>query len=95
MLLWINQIFRPARVTARPQIAEGDASVESIWLRIRDRLSITLKMTKLSNVESVAMSELRALKQILEVDVPKLRRLAAPLDYSDMARRGYTYTGAQ
>ena len=40
------------------------------------------------------MSELRALKQILEVDVPKLRRLAAPLDYSDMARRGYTYTGA-
>ena len=48
-------------------------------------------MMDLGSIEKVSESELTALREIVENKVPELRRLAAPLDYSEMIRRGYGF----
>mmetsp|Transcript_57897 Transcript_57897/g.131205 ORF Transcript_57897/g.131205 Transcript_57897/m.131205 type:complete len:393 (+) Transcript_57897:559-1737(+) len=72
------------------QMAEGDAFVVSVWQRIRDRLQVNLKSLGLGQVSKVSPSELEELRQVLEDEVPKLRRLAAPLDYAELVREGYS-----
>jgi len=71
-------------------IAEGDAFVASVWQRVRDRLQFTLKAQGLGNVTAVSAQELESLQKLLDVEIPNLRRLAAPLDYSNMVRDGYS-----
>jgi hypothetical protein len=75
-------------------IAEGDAFVASVWQRVRDRLQFTLKAQGLGRVAAVSAAELASLQALLDGEVPKLRRLAAPLDYANMVRDGYASRGA-
>jgi len=82
----LNHIFQS---TYASQISEGDAFVASVWHRIRDRLQQNLKGSGLGSIASVSASELSDLQSILDDDVPKLRRMAAPLDYTEMVREGY------
>ena len=76
-----------------PQIAEGDAFVASVWQRIRDRLQLNLRGSGgLEMAQAVSAAELASLQAILDEEIPKLRRLAAPLDYANMVREGYNQT---
>jgi hypothetical protein len=72
------------------QISDGDAWILSDWSRIRDRLQLNLKGTGLKNTSSVSAKELKELRQILEEEIPNLRRLAAPIDYSEMVKEGFS-----
>ena len=42
--------------------------------------------------QAVSAAELASLQAILDEEIPKLRRLAAPLDYANMVREGYNQT---
>lgn len=70
-------------------MAEGDAFVLSVWHRIRDRLQLHLRAVGLAEAEHVTPAEVKLLQGILDDEVPKLRRLAAPLDYIGLVRDGY------
>mmetsp|Transcript_48699 Transcript_48699/g.62507 ORF Transcript_48699/g.62507 Transcript_48699/m.62507 type:complete len:167 (-) Transcript_48699:219-719(-) len=83
----LNVIFES---TYSGQIGEGDAWILSDWQRIRDRLQLNLKGIGLNNAEGVSNSELKELKSILNDEIPKLRRLAAPIDYSEMVKDGFS-----
>ena len=60
----------------------------SVWLRIRDRLHSNLTTMRLGEVKSVTTADFSAIKEILEVDIPELRRHGSPLSYPGMLKRG-------
>jgi hypothetical protein len=62
--------------------------VASVWLRIRDRLHSNLTTMRLGEVKSVTMADFNVIKEILDVDIPELRRLGSPLSYPKMFKRG-------
>ena len=65
--------------------------MQSVWHRIRDRLRLNLKgLGGLGKAEAVQAAELAELEAILNDEVPKLRRLAAPLDYASLVRGGFS-----
>lgn len=72
-------------------LSEGDASTMSLWQRIRDKLQSGLSARGLQEMSKVSDSELADLQRILDDEVPKLRRLNAPLDYEEMQKQGFNF----
>ncbi|CAM9157010.1 unnamed protein product [Sphacelaria rigidula] len=64
------------------ELAEGDESIAASWSRVRDGLHLTLSSLGLDGVGKVKASERKELKRILEVEIPALRRQAAPVQFS-------------
>lgn len=64
------------------ELSEGDESMAAAWIRVRDGLCVTLSSLGLDGVGKVKGSERKELKRILDVEIPALRRQAAPVRFS-------------
>lgn len=64
------------------ELAEGDESIAAAWIRIRDGLHLTLSSLGLDGVGRVKANERKELQRILDVEIPALRRQAAPVQFS-------------
>eukprot|EP00600_Ochromonadales_sp_CCMP1393_P000817 CAMPEP_0174983848 /NCGR_PEP_ID=MMETSP0004_2-20121128/17382_1 /TAXON_ID=420556 /ORGANISM="Ochromonas sp., Strain CCMP1393" /LENGTH=514 /DNA_ID=CAMNT_0016236167 /DNA_START=214 /DNA_END=1758 /DNA_ORIENTATION=+ len=65
------------RLYAR-RIAENDESINSLWIRVKDHLTLTMSSAELAALDSVGTKHTSKLEKILEVEIPNLRRKAAP-----------------
>jgi len=63
--------------THSKEIRAADEFTASLWQRVRDPLRHALKTVGLANFPSVSKKELAELEQILNDDIPRLRRLAS------------------
>ncbi|CAN0345964.1 unnamed protein product, partial [Scytosiphon promiscuus] len=64
------------------EMAEGDESITASWKRIRHGLHLTLTSMGIDGVARVKGGEQRELQNILDSDIPALRRQAAPVQFS-------------
>ena len=64
--------------THQREISDADEFTASVWQRIRDQLQVSLKADGLDSFPSVSQAEFDKLQNILEVDIPQLRRSASP-----------------
>lgn len=64
------------------ELAEGDESITSAWIRVREGLHATLSSLGLDGVGKVKSGERKELRRILDVEIPALRRRAAPVQFS-------------
>lgn len=63
-------------------IAEGDEFILSLWGRVLPQLQVSLRTIGMDNIPKVSASELKLIENILQVNIPKLRRDAAPSEKS-------------
>jgi len=77
-LLTMEELSASFQRTHQREISEADEFTASVWQRIREQLQASLKVEGLDNSPSVSQGELDELRRILDVDIPKLRRLASP-----------------
>jgi hypothetical protein len=75
----LNDLFR--RRYGR-QLAEGDEYVLSLWKRVLTSVQLAIETLGFDALPKLKQSELDALKQILQKDIPSLRRQSAPTDTS-------------
>ena len=73
-------IFRRTHVR---ELHERDEYVVSVWGRIKEGLQGNLKAVGLGGVGGVKEGDVKMLEDILEVEIPKLRRLASPVKFGD------------
>jgi hypothetical protein len=60
------------------RIAEKDEFTISLWHRVQDHLTLTLSSEDLAGLEKVTTAHVAELDRVLEVEIPNLRRKAAP-----------------
>jgi GTPase Era involved in 16S rRNA processing len=60
------------------RIAEKDEFTISLWHRVQDHLTLTLSSEDLAGLEKVTAAHVAELDRVLEVEIPNLRRKAAP-----------------
>lgn len=65
------------RLYAR-KLANKDEFTASLWTRVHDHLILGLNTVEFKSLEKVKSADLKQIEQILEVDIPNLRRKAAP-----------------
>ncbi len=65
------------RLYAR-KLATKDEFTASLWTRVHDHLILGLNAVEFKNLDRVKSADLKQIEQILEVDIPNLRRKAAP-----------------
>jgi hypothetical protein len=75
----LNRQFSKCYAT---ELAEGDEMINAVWKRIRSQLKLTLGTSGLDSIPRVKPSELSELQRILDVEIPALRRQAAPVQFS-------------
>jgi len=82
---WERQAISPEELGAAFQrtharaVQEGDEFVAALWQRIRDQLSAVLQReSSIGDLESVTKADLQGLDDILNQEVPKLRRRVSP-----------------
>lgn len=61
------------------RIHDDDAYTSSLWIRVRDHLLMELSSSDVQTLPSVSSSEIRNMEDIINRDIPTLRRSAAPL----------------
>jgi GTPase SAR1 family protein len=61
------------------RIYEKDEYTSSLWVRVREHLKLELTPSTVQGLDAVSTSELNRLESILESEIPKLRRISAPL----------------
>jgi hypothetical protein len=66
------------RIYAR-RIAERDEFTASLWKRVFGHIQLGITAAELQALGKIQPSELEELEKVLDVEVPKLRRLAAPV----------------
>lgn len=60
------------------RIVEKDESIISMWRRVQDHLTLTLSSEDVAGLDKVTAAHTSELDRILEVEIPNLRRKAAP-----------------
>jgi hypothetical protein len=80
-LLSMEELSASFQRTHSREISEADEFTASVWQRIRENLQIALKREGLGSFPTVSDSELNNLRNILEHDIPKLRRMASPTHF--------------
>lgn len=65
------------RLYAR-RLAEKDEFIMSLWQRVHDHLILTLTPAELRNMDKIKPADFKMIENILEVDIPQIRRKAAP-----------------
>ncbi len=68
------------------EVSEADEFTASVWQRIRDPLRMSLQSLGLANTPTVSQADLNQLHDILEKDIPALRRLASPTHFGSKQR---------
>ena len=61
------------------EVAEHDEFTLALWWRVRPQLQTALRTLGLEHVERLSKADTDALDKVLRVEVPELRRLAAPV----------------
>lgn len=71
-----------ARTHARA-VADGDETAAALWQRIRDKLAVAVHPPESSfrNLPTVTLSDLQQLRDILDREIPTLRRQISPSHY--------------
>uniref|UniRef100_A0A7S2UGA6 Dynamin N-terminal domain-containing protein n=1 Tax=Attheya septentrionalis TaxID=420275 RepID=A0A7S2UGA6_9STRA len=80
-LLTTEELSASFQRTHAREISEADEFTASVWQRIRGPLQMSLQSIGLANIPSVSSSEWAQLNNILDQDIPKLRRLASPTHF--------------
>jgi len=80
-LLTSDELSAIFQRTHSREISEADEFTSSLWQRIREPLKISLTSIGLKDAEKVGYSDLQQLTNILEVEIPRLRRLASPTHF--------------
>lgn len=85
---WERQAVSPEELSASFQrtharaVQEGDEFVAALWQRIRDHLAAVLQReSSIGDLEIVAKADLQGLDDILDREIPKLRRHVSPSYY--------------
>ena len=60
------------------RIAERDEFTASLWTRVHAHLIVGLGVEELKSLERIKATEIKELDKILEIEIPNLRRKAAP-----------------
>jgi len=68
------------------EVSEADEFTSSVWQRIRDPLMVSLRTVGLDNTPTVGSNDIYALNQILDEDIPRLRRLASPTHFGSKVK---------
>ena len=76
-LLTAEELSAAFQRTHPREISQADEFTASVWQRIRDHLRFALKSEGLASYPSVSKSEIQHLRNILDEEIPKLRRLAS------------------
>ena len=63
------------------EVNDADEFTASVWLRIREPLRISLHQHGLRDLPGVTIGDIRSLVQIVEDEIPELRRLASPTHF--------------
>ena len=63
------------------EMAEGDEFLKTLWERkVRAQLQVAMKTVGIQNYESVRQSSIRALNEVIDYEVPKLRKMSDPFN---------------
>jgi hypothetical protein len=84
-LLTSEELSAAFQRTHSREISQADEFTASVWQRIREHLRMALKSEGLASYPSVSKSEIQHLRNILEDEIPKLRRLASPSHFGSKA----------
>jgi hypothetical protein len=76
----LNNIFKS--IYAR-EIANNDEEIYSLWKRIKLHLLISINSSDIKNFKNLNKSDLLLLNNIIENEIPKLRRSVAPALYNN------------
>lgn len=60
------------------RIAEKDEFTASLWARVHEHLIMGFGVEEIKSMERIKPSELKELEKVLEIEIPNLRRKAAP-----------------
>jgi hypothetical protein len=60
------------------RIADRDESLTSLWRRVEDHLLVSLTVNDFNSLGSVKPADMKNLENILDIDIPNLRRKASP-----------------
>ncbi|KAL3806172.1 hypothetical protein ACHAXA_009830 [Cyclostephanos tholiformis] len=77
-LLSAEELGASFQRTHPQEVSEADEYYASVWQRIRDPMRLNLLRTGLADFPAVGKGQLRDLQNILDEEIPKLRRLASP-----------------
>jgi len=82
----LSLIFR--REFSKEVVNDADEYIASVWQRIREPLQLSLESIGLERLPHVSTFELEHLQNILEKEIPELRRLASPTHYGKKFNTG-------
>jgi len=68
-------------------ISEGDEHCEATWQRVRAHVRRALDGDGLAGMPATSAAEMDKLRYILDTEIPKLRRLASPMEYADVRKQ--------
>jgi len=77
-LLSVEELSASFQRTHPREVSEADEFYASVWARVRDPLRLSLWRTGLKDFPSVSKSNMSELQNILDDEIPRLRRLASP-----------------
>lgn len=77
-LITMEELSASFQRTHSREISQADEFTASVWQRIREHLRMALQSEGLATYPSMSKSEIQYLRQILDEEIPKLRRLASP-----------------
>ena len=77
-LISVEELSASFQRTHPQEVNEADEFYASVWQRIRDPLRMSLWRTGLSDFPAVSKGDVQELQQILDEEIPKLRRKASP-----------------
>jgi hypothetical protein len=77
-LLSVEELSASFQRTHPREVSEADEFYASVWQRVRDPLRLSLWRTGLSDFPAVKKSDVHSLQNILDSEIPRLRRLASP-----------------
>jgi hypothetical protein len=77
-LLSVEELSASFQRTHPREVSEADEFYASVWARVRDPLRLSLWRTGLKDFPAVSKSNVNELQNILDNEIPRLRRLASP-----------------
>ena len=82
----IEELSASFQRTHPQEVSEADEFYSAIWARIRDPLRLSLWRTGLGDFPSVRKSDVAKLQNILDEEIPRLRRMASPSHQGSKSR---------
>lgn len=83
----VEELSASFQRTHPQEVSEADEFYSAIWARIRDPLRLSLWRNGLSEFPAVSKSDVAKLQNILDNEIPRLRRLASPSHHGSSKNR--------